>query len=92
MLCSVYRSVKKEGIFLYIRSGYSVTELPQDLKDLVGQTYHVLNLDLSKVTRLQQVDPKELEQRLQDEGYFLYVQDPQGFNAKLDEYYRDHRI
>ncbi len=85
MKCTVYRGISDEGRFLYVRSDLALGDLPQDMVTALGRLRESMTLDLSKVEHLVQVDVKKLTDILSREGYFLFIQDPEELEKKIQD-------
>lgn len=86
MKCIVYRSIKKEGYYLYVAFGTKLNELPKELLDQLGQLKQIMLLDLERKTNLRQIEPEKLISILQDQKYFLYIQSPQVVEQIIEEH------
>ena len=53
--CSIYRSSKRQGMYLYLPSGAAQDELPAALLQYVGRLEHAMDLELSAERKLAQV-------------------------------------
>ena len=52
--CSIYRSSKRQGMYLYLPSGAALDELPAALLQYVGRLEHAMDLELSAERKLAQ--------------------------------------
>jgi uncharacterized protein YcgL (UPF0745 family) len=83
MLCSIYKSRKKDGAYLYIPNKDDFSKVPQELMEMFGVPEFVMVIKLEGRS-LAQVDVDKVTVELQDEGYFLQLP-PQPKNL-LEEY------
>jgi len=72
-LCSIYRSSKKEGAYLYVEKSVGFKDVPQALLNMFGEPVLVMTLMLKPDLRLASISRKDLCKRLEDEGYYLHV-------------------
>lgn len=74
ILCSVYRSPKKEGMYLYVLKQEQPFEpIPEDLLQRFGVPGHVMDLPLTRDRRLARVDARDVINALQEKGYYLQM-------------------
>lgn len=83
MLCSVYKSAKKEGMYLYISKKDDFSDVPSTLLDMFGKPTFVMVMKMEG-RKLASVDIEKVKQSLKEEGYFLQLPPPP-VNL-LDEY------
>ncbi|BCL69017.1 conserved hypothetical protein [Vibrio nigripulchritudo MADA3029] len=75
MLCSIYKSPKKEGAYLYVPKKDDFSEVPQPLKDMFGKPIFVMVIKLDG-RQLAQVDIEKVKESLESEGFFLQLPPP----------------
>ncbi len=75
MLCSIYKSSKKEGAYLYIPKKDDFSQVPEALMKMFGTPLPVMTIKLDGRT-LAQVDIEKVKTSLQDEGFFLQLPPP----------------
>lgn len=73
MLCNIYRSNKKLDTYLYLPSKESLDSLPDGLDKLLGHLDFVMQLDLSKIQRLENADIDEVKKRLLEDKFYLQL-------------------
>ncbi|WP_417883362.1 YcgL domain-containing protein [Vibrio rumoiensis] len=83
MLCSVYKSAKKEGMYLYIPKKDDFSDVPSTLREMFGKPTFVMVMKMEG-RKLASVDIEKVKQSLKDDGYFLQLPPPP-VNL-LDEY------
>lgn len=71
--CSVYRSPRKEGMYVYVPKQVGVTELPADLLTQFGTPGHVMDLELHAGVKLARVDVQEVLEAVQSQGFYLQM-------------------
>lgn len=72
-LVFVYKSLKKDRAYLYIREKDVFSHIPATLLDAFGVPQFVLMFALSPERKLPKVDAVKLAQALDDKGYFLRI-------------------
>ena len=73
MICTVYRSDSKQGLYLYLAENQEMTDLPEDLLKLIGKYTIAMQLDLAKQSKLANEDIKKVKAELQAKGYFVQL-------------------
>ena len=72
-ICSVYRSSKKEGMYLYVEKSACFNKVPKALLDMFGEPVLAMTLLLKPDLKLANIDCGELKERLRVEGYHLQM-------------------
>ncbi|MBD1575533.1 MULTISPECIES: YcgL domain-containing protein [Vibrio] len=75
MLCSVYKSGKKEGMYLYISKKDDFSSVPETLMQMFGTPKFVMVMKMEG-RKLATVDIEKVKQSLQDDGFFLQLPPP----------------
>ena len=73
MICTVYRSDSKQGLYLYLAENQEMTDLPEDLLKLIGKYTQVMELNLDKRNRLASEDINVVKANLKEQGYHLQI-------------------
>lgn len=71
--CWVYRSPKKDEMYLYLAQQDDFACVPEPLLQRFGQPQFVMQLSLSPQRRLARVDVKDVMSALRDQGLFLQM-------------------
>ncbi|MGB3622790.1 YcgL domain-containing protein [Ketobacter sp. MCCC 1A13808] len=72
--CSVYRSPKKDGMYIYVlKIEQPFEELPEDLMKQFGEPGHVMDLVLDKDRKLARVNVLDVINGLKEKGYYLQM-------------------
>lgn len=75
MLCSIYKSAKKEGAYLYIAKKDDFSRVPDALMQMFGKPLPVMTIKLEG-RQLASVDVEKVKQALNEEGFFLQLPPP----------------
>lgn len=75
MLCSIYKSSKKEGTYLYIPKKDDFSQVPDTLMAMFGKPTLVMVVKLEGRT-LAQVNIDKVKESLKNEGFFLQLPPP----------------
>ena len=73
MICNIYRSDTKVGMYLYLANDKQMDDLPEELLKLIGKYTHAMELDLSDKTKLANEDIKKVKSNLKDQGYHVQL-------------------
>ena len=71
--CDVYRSPRKEGLYLYVRRGSDLNELPEALLATFGEPELALTFELHAERRMAREDPKQVMANLEEHSYHLQL-------------------
>jgi len=73
ILCDVYRSSKKPGIYLYVRKDEGLARVPEELMLTFGTPKHALSFKLTAERKLAKEDASKVIENLQEQGYHLQL-------------------
>src|SRR5690606_41632505 len=73
VLCSIYRSPRKDGMYLYVPRDKGLAGVPEDLLRLFGKPEHSMDLILSPERKPAREDIHQLLESLQGQGYHLQI-------------------
>lgn len=71
--CEVYRSSKKEGLYLYVINERGLDDIPETLRQQFGRPELAMTLELGRTRRLARADVLKVMEALQTQGYYLQV-------------------
>ena len=72
-LCSIYRSSKREGMYLYVDKADDLSRVPDALLSRFGKPELVMTLLLHAGRPLARVDVNKVLADLQQQGFFLQL-------------------
>jgi hypothetical protein len=75
MLCSIYKSSKKEGTYLYVSKKDDFSQVPDALMQMFGKPSFVMVIKMQGRT-LAQVSIEKVKESLKSDGFFLQVPPP----------------
>ncbi len=73
MLASIYRSKKKEDMYLYLPTKGDFSKVPEALLKVFGEPQFALQLNLAKRDKLSRVDINEVKLKLANDGFYLQM-------------------
>lgn len=73
MLCAIYKTRKKQGMYLYVPNKDNFDDVPDVLKEMFGKPELVTILALDKHPKVAGVDKQKLVAALNEEGFYLQM-------------------
>jgi len=73
MKCKIFKTKKRDEMYLYVRDNVEYKDLPDNLLTLFGEPEHVMDLELSKDKPLAREDVLQVMANLQEQGFFLQL-------------------
>ncbi|WP_137166499.1 YcgL domain-containing protein [Salinimonas lutimaris] len=86
MLCAVYKTAKKEGMYLYLPEKDKFDDVPEALLEQFGKPVLVMLLPLNKREALGRVDKETLITALREKGFYLQLP------PKQEDWLAEHRV
>lgn len=71
--CSVYKSLKKQEMYLYLDRSSELTSLPEALLKLFGSAQHVMDMILTPEKTLARADAKTVLKDIEEKGFYLQM-------------------
>jgi uncharacterized protein YcgL (UPF0745 family) len=73
LLCEVFGSSRREGMYLYVARAEGLERVPEALREQFGEPRSVLTLLLSPERQLARVSGSRVLQAIAAQGYFLQM-------------------
>ncbi len=73
LLSDIYRSKKKEGMYLFVSKGMNLEELPDALRKQFGLAELAMTLALSPDKKLARADAAKVIESIETEGFYLQM-------------------
>jgi uncharacterized protein YcgL (UPF0745 family) len=73
MLCFIYKSLKKDGLYLYLDKKEDFSALPETLLANVGKLAFVMELELTPERKLAREDSQKVLASLKEKGFFMQL-------------------
>lgn len=94
VLVAVYRSSKKEGMYLYVNKADGLGKVPAALLQMFGTPAHVMDMPLKPGRDLARVSGEKLREELAAKGFYLQLPPPKedyllDLHNRDDSKYRD---
>ncbi len=88
LLLSVYKSLKRDEMYLYVTKGSDVQKLPEALLQVFGTPQHVMDVPLKPGRDLAHISGEKLRAEIARTGFYLQMP-PQKEDYLLDLYNPD---
>lgn len=73
LLCQVYKSSRKEEMYLYVDKARGMEDVPAALMERFGEPVEVMLLLLTPQRKLARVDVREVLEKIQEAGFYLQM-------------------
>ncbi len=73
MLCAIYKSKKKDGMYLYIAKRDDFSALPDTLREVFGTPVFVMLFNLAGKKTLIHADNQEVMEQIRQNGFYLQM-------------------
>jgi len=73
MLCFIYKSLKKDQLYLYLDKKDDFSALPDELFNSLGTLQFVMELQLSPERKLAREDAKKVMSSIENRGFFIQM-------------------
>jgi uncharacterized protein YcgL (UPF0745 family) len=71
--CFIYKSLKQEGLYLYVLRENDFADVPESLLTSIGQSELAMSLELTPKRQLARADVAQVMQQLQDQGFYVQM-------------------
>ena len=75
-LCSIYKSTKEDGMYLYVPKDKGLKSVPAPLISMFGKPKHVMDLVLKESRTLSRADISKVISELSSNGFYLQMPPP----------------
>ncbi|MEP5765606.1 MAG: YcgL domain-containing protein [Halieaceae bacterium] len=73
MFCQVFRSPRKEQMYLYVDKQEGLSRVPQSLLQQFGEPESVMLLHLDGKRQLARADADKVAEQIREQGYYLQM-------------------
>lgn len=73
MFCFIYKSLKKEALYLFVEKKEDFSCVPKVLLDTIGKPVFVMKLELSPERKLAREDTQQVISQLREKGFFVQL-------------------
>ncbi len=93
VICDIYRSPRKAGMYLYVKKQEGLERVPAALLERFGKPEHAMTMLLTPDKTLAQTTPEKVSDALDEQGFYLqmppqddsYMQAVNVHNSKLSQ-------
>lgn len=76
MLCAIYKSPKKAGMYLYVAKRDHFDAVPLSLREMFGKPQFVMLFNLAGSKPLSRADKTEVQEKIEQTGFYLQMPPP----------------
>ncbi len=76
LFCSIYKSRRKSGMYLYVDRQKGLKDVPEVLMGQFGHAVHVTDLILSPARPLARADVEQVIGKIREQGFYLQMPPP----------------
>lgn len=76
LICSIYRSSRKDEMYLYVDKRDGLDKVPDTLMNMFGKAQHVMDMPMTAERQLARVDTDKVLDGIRDQGFFLQMPPP----------------
>ncbi|MFK7831149.1 MAG: YcgL domain-containing protein [Congregibacter sp.] len=73
LICEVFKSPKREGMYLFVERSEGLSRVPESLLEGFGTPQSVMVMHLKEQRRLAQANAQDVLTALESEGYYLQL-------------------
>lgn len=76
LICSIYRSARKDEMYLYVDKTDGLKKVPEVLMERFGKALHVMDMPILPGRKLARVDVEKVIDSIRAKGFFLQMPPP----------------
>ncbi|MCK0152969.1 YcgL domain-containing protein [Alcanivorax sp. S6407] len=76
LFCSIYKTRKKAGMYLFVDRQKGLKDLPEALLNQFGRPEHVNDMILSPERPLARADVQQVMDKIREQGFYLQMPPP----------------
>lgn len=73
MQCFIYKSLKKDQLYIYLREKDDFSSMPEDLFQSLGRLQFVMELQLTPERKLAKEDVIKVMEQLENKGFYIQM-------------------
>lgn len=85
VLCQIFRSARKDEMYLYVDKARGLQDVPETLKESFGRAEPVMTMLLTADKTLARADAAKVIEAIRSQGFYLQMPPPRD-ESKLDLY------
>jgi len=83
-LCDIYKSSRDQELYVYVKIGAGIEDLPPGLLKKLGKPSKIMSLTLTPEKKLARANVIRVIEQIQENGYYLQLP-PSPFAPKTDD-------
>lgn len=76
MICAIYKSLKKEEMYLYIAKRDQFDAVPDELRQMFGKPQFVMLFNLAGEKQLHRAENRDVLEAITQQGFYLQMPPP----------------
>ena len=76
LICSIYKSSKKDEMYLYVDKREGLERVPEALIEIFGTPVHFMDMPLTAERKLARADTAKVLESIRDQGFYLQMPPP----------------
>ena len=76
LICSIYKSTKKEEMYLYVDKREGLKRVPEALLDIFGTPTHAMDMPMTPDRKLARADTEKVLGAIKEQGFYLQMPPP----------------
>lgn len=73
LICAVYKSPKKDEMYLYVDKKKGLTDVPDELQEVFGEPIEVMTLLITPEKKLARTDGAKVMAAIAEKGFYLQM-------------------
>jgi uncharacterized protein YcgL (UPF0745 family) len=73
LICSIYRSSKKDELYLYVAKAKGLSQVPESLMQMFGKAHHSMDMLLTPEKKMARADAADILNAIVEKGYYLQM-------------------
>lgn len=73
MNCKIYRSCKKDEMYLYLEESVELDDLPEVVRKVAGRLELAMELELTPDSKLARVDVNDVISKIEEQGFYIQM-------------------
>nr|WP_067288495.1 YcgL domain-containing protein [Marinobacterium profundum] len=75
-ICSIYKSSRKDEMYLYVEKRELLTRVPEALLTMFGTPVHLMDMPVKPGRKLARIDVEKMLAGIVEKGYYLQMPPP----------------
>lgn len=76
IICSIYKSPRKDEMYLYVDKKDLLKRVPDALVEMFGKPLHLMDMPVKPGRKLARVDVEKMLQGIKEQGFYLQLPPP----------------